>query len=373
MARALALQQPRARDPLVQLAGVPDRGELVGAAADDRGGHPVERLDAVELVEVAEAREEVGDHLERRRRQHLVNELEQLRGHLIAEREPVGDDRGDGGAGLAGGVDGAVTPLERGDGSAGDPAGQPGRQHRQQDPAGVQAAGRGRDQADADDPVTDQLGELLGERHDRHPAHGVSDQHDGAVGRHVVDHLLQVTAELVDGGVRTVGAAGPAVRALVEVDRADQSAVGGALEVPAVEVEAQPVDEDHGDIGLSGAPTALGRPVRRVDLVDLHVKGDAVVGHDGERLGPQRSEGDVRPRTAIDRPLLSGDGDGGPGGAQADGGADRAEDPASGAHAGPPRRCPTGQRSGGGEDRRGVFMARPRSRRTCGSSVLRSG
>ena len=79
-------------DPLVQLAAVADRGELVGGAADDGGRHPAEHLDRVELVEPAEAREEVGHHLERRLRQHAVDEVDVRRRHLVAEREQVGDD-----------------------------------------------------------------------------------------------------------------------------------------------------------------------------------------------------------------------------------------------------------------------------------------
>ena len=51
VAGALALDQRRALDVLVQLAAVADRGELVVGAADDRGGHLAERLDHVELVE----------------------------------------------------------------------------------------------------------------------------------------------------------------------------------------------------------------------------------------------------------------------------------------------------------------------------------
>ena len=65
----------------------------------------------------------------------------------------------------------------------------------------MQPAGGGRDQPDADDPVAEQLGVLLGQRHDRHAAHRVPDQHDRPVGDEVVEDLLEVVAELVDGGV----------------------------------------------------------------------------------------------------------------------------------------------------------------------------
>ena len=54
------------------------------------------------------------------------------------------------------------------------------------------------------DPVAEQLGVLLGQRDDGHPAHRVADQHDVAVGGDLVDHPLEVAAELVDRGVAAV-------------------------------------------------------------------------------------------------------------------------------------------------------------------------
>ena len=55
--------------------------------------------------------------------------------------------------------------------------------------------------ADADDPVAEQLGVLLGEGDDRHAAHRVADEDDRAVGHDVLEDRLQVVAELVDGRV----------------------------------------------------------------------------------------------------------------------------------------------------------------------------
>ena len=80
-------------------------------------------------------------------------------------------------------------------------------QQRQHDPVRVDAAGGGADQADADDPVAEQLGVLLGQRDDRHAAHRVADEHDRPVGHGLVDDAQQVAAELLDGGVLLVGAA----------------------------------------------------------------------------------------------------------------------------------------------------------------------
>ena len=57
----------------------------------------------------------------------------------------------------------------------------------QQDPVRVEAAGGGGDQADADDPVAEQLGVLLGQRDDRHAAHRVTDQDDRPLGHDLVE------------------------------------------------------------------------------------------------------------------------------------------------------------------------------------------
>nr|EIF91956.1 hypothetical protein [Streptomyces tsukubensis NRRL18488] len=78
------------------------------------------------------------------------------------------------------------------------------------------------------------------------------------------------------------------------MDGADQSAQGGALEVPGVLVEAVAVAEDDGD-GRGGAaaeePAAAGGGGPRVDLVDLVVEQGAVVG-DGFAGGA--AQGSVR-------------------------------------------------------------------------------
>ena len=73
----------------------------------------------------------------------------------------------------------------------------------EEDPAGVEPAGGGGDQGDADDAVAEELGVLLGEADDAHPAHGVADEHDRA-GRGLLDDPQQVVAELLDGRVLLV-------------------------------------------------------------------------------------------------------------------------------------------------------------------------
>ena len=97
----------------------------------------------------------------------------------------------------------------------------------------VDAAGGRADQADADDAVAEQLGVLLGQRHDGHAAHRVADQHDRTLGHGGVEHAQEVVAELLDVGVVLGRPAGAAVGALVVEDRAHQAAVGRPLEVPA--------------------------------------------------------------------------------------------------------------------------------------------
>ena len=198
----------------------------------------------------------------------------------------------------------------------------------------VDLAGRGRDQADPDDPIAEQLGVLLGQGDDGHPAHRVADQHDRPLGDDVVEDLLEVVAELVDRGVALGGAPGPAVRALVVVDRAHQPAIAGALEVPAVEVERVAVAEDHGQPlavrRRTGTPAALG-PVG--ELVDLDVEGYAVVGDDRDRRGPQRPERRLVPGAAArDDPAAAGDADGGAGHGDTDSAGGDSCEPATDAH-----------------------------------------
>ena len=325
MTGALALEQGRARDPLVQLAAVADRGQLVRGAADDRGRDPAQDLDRVELVEPPEAREEVGHHLERRLRQHAVDEVDVRRRHLVAEREQVRDDTGHRTADPPGSVDTAVPTGQGPDRPGGQLAAELGGEQGQEDPARVEASGGRRDEADPDDPVADQLGVLLGEGDDRHAAHRVTDQDDRPLGHHVVEDGPEVVAELLDGRVAIGRAAGAAVRALVVVDGADQPSVGRPLEVPAVEVERVAVAEDEGEPARSSLEV-------RVELVDLDVEGYAVVGHDRDRPRAQAAERRRVDVAAADRAALPADADRRSGRGQADGTGGGPEDPAAGAH-----------------------------------------
>ena len=69
------------------------------------------RRAARELVVRVEVREELREHLERGPREHLVDELDVGRGHLVAERELVGDQEADVGAAAAGAVDELGRPA----------------------------------------------------------------------------------------------------------------------------------------------------------------------------------------------------------------------------------------------------------------------
>ena len=164
-------------------------------------------------------------------------------GDVVAEGVAVGHDVGERVAPLAGQVDGPVAAVEGPDGPPDDPPPEPEGQHREEDAPGVEPAGRGGDQGDADDALAEELRVLLGEADDAHAAHGVADEDDRAGGG-LLDDPQQVLAELVDGGVLLRGARGPAVGALVVEHRAHLAAVAGALEVPAVHVHRVAVGED---------------------------------------------------------------------------------------------------------------------------------
>ena len=151
-------------------------------------------------------------------------------------------------------------------------------------------------------------------------------EHDRPVGHHGLDDLQQVAAELLDRGVLAVGPARAAVRALVEVDAAHEAAVGRALEVPAVELEAEAVHEDQRH--------RRGVGVGPVELVDLDVQGHAVVGDHGDRGRVQRPQGHVASGGRVDAPLLAHHAHGGAGRGDAEGTTDGSDDPAAGAHAG---------------------------------------
>ena len=90
---------------------------------------------------------------------------------------------------------------------------------------------------------------------ERHAAHRVAHDH-AAPGDRVLDDAAQVVAELVDRAVVLVGACRAAVAALVVEHGADLAAVGRALEVPAVEVEAS----SRGRRPRSGRRRSTARP-----------------------------------------------------------------------------------------------------------------
>ena len=233
-------------------------------------GHPAEGFEVIEVVEGREGGVEVRDDGERRRVEHRVDELHHRGRYVaVAERVAVGEHVGDGVAPRARDVDDPVTAVEGAHGATDEAAAEAERQHREQDPAGVQAAGRGRHEGGADDRVAEQLGVVLGQGDDAHPAHRVADD-DAASGDRVLDDAAQVVAELLDRAVLLVGAGRPAVAALVVEDRAHLAAVGGALEVPAVEVERVAVDEDDGQVVVGG-----GHAAEVLRLVDLDVEVDA--------------------------------------------------------------------------------------------------
>ena len=145
-------------DPRGHLAAVADGGEHVLRPADDVRRHVRELLERPELVERVEVREEPGEHLERRGREHVVDELDVGGGDVLAERELVGDQEADVGAAPADPVDelggqrqAGHQPLPdlRADGVGDEPA---------DDPVRVQPAGAGGDQRDTGHPLLNSSG-----------------------------------------------------------------------------------------------------------------------------------------------------------------------------------------------------------------------
>ena len=148
----------------------------------------------------------------------------------------------------------------------------------------LQAAGGGRDQRDARDPLGEQLRVPLGEGDDRHATHRVADQDDLALRRDRLDHARR--------GRRRAGrwwrargrdALRAAVRALVVEHHPVLAAERLALEVPAVEVEGVAVHEDQRHVVARLAATRGLRVGVRRHLVDLGVQHHAVVAGDLDR------------------------------------------------------------------------------------------
>ena len=147
--------------------------------------------------------------------------------------------------------------LQRG--QQADPAGErvAPRQPRAGQPGAADLARRRRQERHARHPLLDQLRVLLGQRHDRHPAHGVPDEHQRALGGERADDGVEVVAELLDRAALAGGALGAAVAALV-VEHHAHAGVGeggeeGPLEVPGAPVEREPVHETTVSAGSSAA------------------------------------------------------------------------------------------------------------------------
>ena len=247
VAGVLALEQRRARDPLVQLAAVPDRGEPVGGAADDRGRHPAQhaRRRGTCRAPGSSGRTRRPPRTasprasgRRSRRTPPAPRRRTRTGRWPPWRprgRPGGRRRRAGGRGPGCGRCGwsARRPAWPAASAAGSGSGRGrrrwSRSARRRRPGRRTARGAAR-------PAR---------RSSCRPSSGRPGP-PGPSGTTASRTVQQVAAELVDGGVALGRAAGAAVRALVVVDRADQAAVGRALEVPAVEVERVAVAEDDG-------------------------------------------------------------------------------------------------------------------------------
>ncbi len=129
-----------------------------------------------------------------------------------------------------------------------------------------------------DDTAVEDLRRMVSQREHGHPAHRVTDHDDRTLGRGSGDHLREVETQPVD----VVRALRPPTRTpvppLVDPHGAHESAEVLTLEVPAVQVEGIPVQEDDGE-----SRVRRGRP----RLVDLEVELHPVVEGQGPRRRPQ--------------------------------------------------------------------------------------
>lgn len=125
------------------------------------------------------------------------------------------------------------------------------------------------------DPVAEQLGTLFSQRHERHAAHGMADQHDWAFGYHLLKHCVQVPAGLVDRGVLARSASGPPMTTLIPRDDSCLPLQHGALQLPTGVVEQKAVAQHHGH-GCTGI------------AIDFHMQPDTVVSDDHPTIGRSR-------------------------------------------------------------------------------------
>jgi hypothetical protein len=264
------------RDPLA----VRERRDLVASTCDDDRGHRPDRLQRGVLLVSVEAGEEVRHDVERGGGEHLVGEVDVLLRHLCAERQAAGHHEADVRPHSAATLDQPRRTGHRGHDCRRQPVDETTRQPRQPQRRRLELTGAGRDQGDPEDLRPEQLGVLLGERHDRHPTHRVADEHDRVVAGELVDHGGEVATEVVDRAVLVAGTGRAAVRTLVVEHEPVLGAHGQPLEVPAVEVEGVAVHEHDGDRAVSGSDR----------FVDLGVQLESVFGDHGVPGASNRTE-----------------------------------------------------------------------------------
>ncbi len=243
----------------VQLAAVPDRGELVLGAADDRGRHRLQRLDRVELVERAEVREELRDHLERRRRQHLVDELDvalpaRRRRRRTGRSPPIA----------------TYLPTRRRPSTCRWPRARVATSRVASWPPMPSGSSGRRIRCGSSPPA---VVEIRPTPTTRSPNSSGCCSASAMIDMPPIEWPTRTTgpsgttSSMTAAGRGRAGrwsrargrAAGPAVRALVVEHGAHQAAVAGPLEVPAVQVERVAVHEDDGERGSAAARCGGGR------------------------------------------------------------------------------------------------------------------
>ena len=183
--------------------------------AATRTSQPAQRRQGGDAVVRAEGVDEVGQRVHGVRADHRVDEVHARRVDVaVAVGEPAGQRPDEVVPDAPGALDEQRLP-------AGDQARAPRVTGLRRDrnvpgsPRPATSAAEVARKRDAEHPLGEQLRLLLGQRHDRHAAHRVADQHERAVRRERAQHRGEVVAELVDRAARPRRPLGAPVAALV--------------------------------------------------------------------------------------------------------------------------------------------------------------
>ena len=243
---ALALEQRRAGDPLVQLAAVADRGELVLGAADDRGRHPRQRLDRRRTCRASGS----SGRTRATTSNGVAESISSTNSTYAAGTSSPNANRSV--ATIA-----TARPARRSPSTMRCPRARVRTARWVTPPVSLAGIIGSRIRLGSSPPAVVETRPTPTTRSPNSsgccsasativmPPIEWPTSDDRPLRRDRVEDRQQVVAELLDGRVVVARAARPAVRALVVEDGAHQAAVGRALEVPAVQVQREAVHEHH--------------------------------------------------------------------------------------------------------------------------------